>query len=328
MRGGGADGMSATRGTGDGKSARPARARFPRSLRENIEGYLFISPWLFGFFFFVVGTSLLSAVLSFTNYDYLSPARWVGLANYTRIFTGQDPNFWGSVLVTFKYVFIREPLKIAIAFMLALFLGSLTRAVSFFRTLLYLPSIFGSGVAISIMWRMIFESNGLVNKLLGALGIAGVGWLSDPNIAFWTITLASLFSFGGTMLIFLAGLKGIPESLYEAATIDGAGSVRKMLHITIPMITPVIFFNVVMGIIYGFQTFTGPFVITNGGPMKATSFYMINLYENAFRFHHAGYASALAWILFVIILAFTLLVFKSSELWVFSESASPAAGRK
>lgn len=287
--------------------------------RDTIAGYLFISPWLINFLVFILGTSLLSLVLSFTSYDYMSKIKWIGLDNFEKIFSGKDPYFWNSVIITLKYVFIKEPIRIAIALFIAILLNSIVKAVAFFRTLMYLPAIFGSGVAISVMWRMIFEKDGLVNKLLAMVGLQSVGWLSDPNIALWTIMITSLFGFGGTMLIFLAGLKGVPESYYESATIDGAGSIRKFLSITLPLITPALFFNIIMGIIGSFQTFTGPYVMTNGGPLRATSFYMLNLYDHAFKYHHAGYASALAWILFVIILFFSFIVFKTSDLWVYYE---------
>jgi ABC-type sugar transport system permease subunit len=296
-------------------------------LRNNLAGYLFISPWLLGFAVLTAGPALFSLVLSFTSYDYLSPIKWVGAANFVKIFTGKDLYFWNSVVVTFKYVFVRQPVFLLIALVVALLINSIRRGVGLFRTLMYLPAILGGGVAVSVMWRMVFETDGFVNTVLKTIGLPAVKWLSDPNIALWTIILASLPTFGGAMIIFIAGLKGIPESLYESATIDGANGLQKAWYITLPMLTPVIFFNAVMGIINGMQTFTGPFVMTNGGPLKATSFYMINLYDQAFQYHHAGYASALAWILFVIILAFTLLIFKSSSLWVYYEESASASGK-
>lgn len=305
------------------------RTKSRRSIarRNNLAGYLFISPWLIGFIGLTAGPALFSLVLSFTSYDYMSLIKWVGAANFIKIFSGGDYYFWNSVVVTFKYVFIRQPIFLLIALAVALLINSLRRGVGFFRTLMYLPAILGGGVAVSVMWRMIFEPDGFVNTLLKTIGLPTVQWLSDPNLALWTVMLASLPTFGGAMIIFIAGLKGIPDSLYESATIDGANGFQKVRFITLPMLTPVIFFNAVMGIINGMQTFTGPFVMTNGGPLKATSFYMINLYEQAFQFHHAGYSSALAWILFVIILAFTLLIFRSSSLWVYYEENAAASGK-
>jgi multiple sugar transport system permease protein len=204
----------------------------------------------------------------------------------------------------------------------------LKRNAGFFRTLFYLPTITGAGVALAVMWKALLSSEGLFNVLLNAIGLPSVPWLSDPNMAFNSLVMTSLYSFGGIMIIFLAGLKNIPESLYESATIDGAGSFKKLTFITIPMLSPVIFFNVIMGIINGFQTFTNGYIITLGGPLKATLFFMINLYRQAFEYHHAGYASALAWALFVIILFFTLIVFRTSDVWVYYEASVKKVKRK
>lgn len=309
-----------------------ARAKPHRKNRmermNNLSGFLFISPWLIGFICMTIGPALFSLALAFTDYDYLSPIKWVGLKNFITLFSGKDYYFWNSIRVTFQYVFIRQPLMILIALTVAVLINNLTRNAGIFRTLMYIPAIVGGGVAVSVMWRMIFEVNGFANTVLQTLGLDPVKWLNDPNLALWTVMLASLNTFGGMMIIFVAGLKGIPESLYESATIDGANGFQKAWFITLPMLTPVIFFNAVMGLINGMQTFTGPFVMTNGGPLRATSFYMINLYDQAFRFHHAGYASALAWILFVIILAFTLVIFKSSDLWVFYETSVSAQKKR
>ena len=286
---------------------------------NNLSGYLFVSPWLIGFLIFTVGPMLISLFLAFTEFDYIRPLKWVNMENFRDIFT-KDYFFWNSVAVTFKYVLIREPLKILIALFVALLLNSITRASGLFRTLLYMPTIIGSGVAVSVMWRKVMDSEGMLNTLLRMIGLSPVRWLNNPDTALYSLILVNLFTFGGAMLIFLAGLKAIPESLYESAIIDGAGTVVKFTSITLPMLSPVIFFNVIMGIIYGFQTFTSAFIMTQGGPAQATSFYMLNLYSQAFQYGRAGYASALAWILFIIILIFTILIFKTSDIWVFYES--------
>lgn len=296
-----------------------ARNLRKRERHKNLVGYLFISPWLFGFTALTVGPMLVSFVLAFTKYDYITKIKWVGFDNFTKIFTA-DYHFWNSVWVTFKYVFIRQPLALAVALAIALLLNGVGRGSDFYRTLFYLPSIVGGGVAVSVMWKMILAKEGMLNTVLALFNIPPVSWLSHPKITFYSLVMISLYGFGGAMIIFLAGLKDIPVSLYEAAEIDGAGRIAKFKNITIPMLSPVIFFNLVNGIIGGFQTFTSAFVITGGGPIGTTSFYMLNLYSQAFEYHRAGYASALAWILFWIILFFTLIVFKSSDMWVFYET--------
>lgn len=299
-----------------------------RNARTNLAGYLFISPWILGFLIFTAGPMLVSLVLTISDFNYLTEIKWVGLKNFKKILF-DDYFFWQSVKVTFKYVFIREPLKIIVALAVALLLNQLKRHTDFFRTLFYAPAIVGTGVAVAIMWRAILSYDGLINQLLGMLGIEPVKWLTDPRIALYSLIIASLYGFPGAMIIFLAGLKDIPTSMYEAAKIDGAGSVSRFLNITLPLLSPVVFFNAIMGIINGFQTFTSGYVITDkGGPVGSTMFYMINLYQNAFVYHKAGYASALAWILFVIILLFTVLVFRSSDLWVFYESSVKDTSKK
>lgn len=276
---------------------------------------------------------LVSLVLTLADYNFITEIKWVGFANFIKIFT-DDYFFWQSIKVTFTYVLIREPLKIIIALVVALLLNRLKTQVGFFRTLYYAPAIVGSGVALAVMWKAILSADGLMNQLLGMLGIPAVKWLTDPNIALYSLILTSLYGYAGAMLIFLSGLKSIPETLYEAARIDGANAWTRFFRITLPMLSPVVFFNAVMGIINGFQTFTNGYIITNkGGPIGSTMFYMINLYQNAFVYHKAGYASALAWILFIIILTFTVLVFRSSDLWVFyesnvKESRKPARAKK
>lgn len=303
------------------------QARRARAV-ANFTGYLFILPWLFGFFAFTIGPMIYSVYLSLTSFNYFGTPKFIGMQNYVSMFNGSDFDFYQSLIVTFKYVFIRQPIIITLALGIALMLNRLQKHAGFYRTLFYLPTITGTGVALAVMWKAILSNDGLFNSILNSLGLPSVPWLSDPGTAFYSLVLTSLYAFGGTMIIFLAGLKNIPESLYESATIDGAGPIRKFFAITVPMLSPVIFFNVIMGIINGFQTFTNGFVITLGGPLKATLFFMINLYRQGFQFHHAGYASALAWVLFVIILLFTLAVFKSSDFWVYYEASVKSRERK
>lgn len=298
-----------------------------RQRQKNITGMLFLSPWLFGFIVFTLGPMLISLFLAFTKYDYITEIKWVGLDNFIKMFTN-DYHFWNSIVVTFKYVFIREPLKLIFALAVALLLNGVVKGSNFYRTMFYLPTVIGGGVAVSVMWKMVLSKEGMLNMVLGLVNIPPIAWLNDPNITFYSLIMISLYGFGGAMIIFLAGLKDIPASLYEAAEIDGASKIAKFKNITVPLLSPVIFFNLIMGIINGFQTFTSAFVITGGGPIGTTSFYMLNLYSQAFEYYKAGYASALAWILFCIILFFTLIVFKSSNLWVFYEASAKKSESK
>ncbi|MBS4218700.1 sugar ABC transporter permease [Bacillus sp. FJAT-49711] len=295
--------------------SRPKKSRW----KQDAVAYAFISPYLIGFLAFTLGPMIASLYLSFTDYDLLSSPKWVGFENYKKMFTA-DPRFLTSLKVTFQFAFISIPLKLAAALFVALLFARNFRGVSLYRTVYYIPSILGGSVAVAIMWRQLFGKEGAINGFLAYFGIEGVSWISTPDYALYTLVLLGIWQFGSPMLIFLAGIKQIPTELYEAAVVDGAGKISKFFNITIPMLTPVIFFNLVMGIIGGFMTFTQSFLITKGGPLDRTLFYAVYLYEKGFTHFKMGYASAMAWVLVVIIAFFTALVFKSSSLWVYYES--------
>lgn len=260
-----------------------------------------------------------SFFLSFTQFNILQPPRWVGLLNYRAMF--EDSRFWQSFWNTIFFAGVSIPLRLMVALGVAMVMMRAGRASSFYRLVYYLPSLMGGSIAVALMWRRIMATDGAINAFLQALGFNVTrSWIFDPSTAMWTLILLSLWQFGAAMLIFLAGLKQIPISYYEAAVIDGANGWQKFIRITLPLLSPVIFFNLVMGIIGGFQAFTSSFVVTGGRPMGMTRFYMMYLYEQAFRDMQMGFASAMAWFMFVIIAAFTVLVFKSSGGWVFYES--------
>jgi len=288
---------------------------------ERIEAgwfYLLISPWLISFLGLSIGPVLTSLYLSFTRYDMANPAVWVGLDNYRRMFT-EDPLFLQSLKVTAIWVFGGLPLRLAVALFFAVLLNQRVPGMGIFRTIYYLPSVV-SGVAVALLWMWLLQPQfGILNFFLRSVGLQGPAWLSSPQWALPGFIVMSLWSTGATMIIFLAGLQGIPLELYEAAEIDGAGKVRQFFAITIPLITPVILFNLVIGIIHSFQVFTQAFVMTNGGPVNATLFYVLYMYRVAFQYSQMGYASAMAWVLFIIVLVLTLMVFRSSDRWVYYE---------
>ncbi len=290
---------------------RPAR-------REAILFYLCISPWLLGFTIFILGPVLSSLGLSFTRWDLLSDPVFVGLRNYTRMV--DDKLFWQSLSVTIRYTLLYVPAELVGGLLLALLMNQRgVRGIRGARTIYYLPTII-SGVAFVVVWMWLFQPEaGLINATLARFGIQGPRWLADPNTALTALWLMSLWGLGRAALIYLAGLKGIPQQLYEAAAIDGAGAWQSFRHVTLPMLTPTIFFNLVLSIIGTFQTFTSAFVATNGGPLDSTLFYVLYLYRKAFQEFQMGYASALAWVLFLIILVLTILVVRSGQWWVYYE---------
>jgi multiple sugar transport system permease protein len=292
-----------------------------RQAKETLAGFLFVSPWLVGFVLLTAGPMIASLIFSFANYNFTSKFEWVGLKNYVRMLTS-DYDFWNSIGVTFRWVFIREPIFLILGLCAALLVNRKTKGVGIYRTLFYVPSLMAGTVSTAVMWKMLLAKNGQVNALLALVGFESVAWFQDPRTAMGALIVTSFISFGGPMVIFLAGLKNIPEVYYEAATIDGANAWQKFFRITIPMLSPVLFFQAIMGAIWAFQSFTVAFVISagGGGPAGKTMFYLLNLYRNAFKYYRAGYASALAWGLFVIILVFTLFMFRSSNLWVFYET--------
>ncbi len=281
-------------------------------------GLVYIAPWILGFLGFQIYPLLASVYYSFTNYNLIKLPKFVGFANYVFAFT-KDANFAQSALVTILYTFTAVPLKLAFALAIALILNMRVKAIGIFRTVYYLPSIMGASVAVAVLWRFLFMKDGFLNQLLAAVNIQGPDWIGDTGFALFTISLVTVWQFGSSMVLFLAGLKQIPGELYEASCIDGAGKLRNFLHITIPMLSPILFFNLVMQIINGFQDFTAPLLITGGGPAHATYLYGLLLYDNAFKFFKMGYASALSWLLFLVIIAVTALLFKSSSLWTHYE---------
>ncbi len=285
--------------------------------RQSI-GYLYILPWIIGFLAFQLYPLVASLVYSFTDFSILKPMKYVGFDNFIRIFT-TDRNFFPSLKTTFLYALIAVPGKLIFALIVACLLNRNVRGISFFRTVYYLPSILGGSVAISILWRFLFGKTGSVNLLLSKFGVAPLDWLGSKDLALITIGLLVIWQFGSSMVLFLGGLKNIPGELYDAAKVDGAGAVSCFARITLPMLTPVIFFNLIMQMINALKEFNAPYLITRGGPLNSTYLYGMMLYENAFRYRKMGYASAQSWILFLIIMALTALVFKSSPYWTYYE---------
>lgn len=284
--------------------------------RQRMLGLAYLTPYLVGLLVFTAIPFAASLWLSFTDYDLMSAPRWTGLENYIELFTS-DRTFRRSLYVTLLYVFITVPLKLAFALFIAYILNYRLRFINFFRTAFYVPSILGGSIAIAVLWRYIFATNGLVNMGLGAVGLDPVNWFGDPVNALFTITLLRCWQFGSAMVIFLAALQSIDKSLYEAAAIDGASKWTSFVHITLPLLTPVIFFNLIMQMVQAFQEFNGPYIITAGGPLKSTYLLPLYIYDEAFRRFDMGYASAIAWVLFVIIMVLTLVAFWSSKKWVF-----------
>jgi multiple sugar transport system permease protein len=285
--------------------------------REERAFYLFISPWIIGFILFSAGPVLGSFVISFTQWSMLSAPSWTGPTNYHRLVN--DPLFWQALSNTVYFAVGSVGLGLILSLLLALLLNQQVKGMALFRTIFYLPSVC-SGVAVAILWTTIFNPDfGLINSALRAVGITGPQWLSDPSWAMPAIIMMSLWGVGGSMVIYLAGLQGIPAHLYEAAALDGAGPLRKFWHVTVPMMSPIIFFNLIVGIIGSFQVFVQVYVMTNGGPANATLLYLLYLYRTAFENFDMGYASALAWVVFLILLAITLVQLALARRWVYYE---------
>lgn len=295
------------------------RRQFLKRWNAPVAGYLFISPWLLGFLGLTAYPLILSLYYSFTDYTLLEPINWVGTNNYELIFTA-DSKFVTSVKVTFLYVLASVPLKLIAALLVAIVLNRAVRGIGLYRTAIYFPSLIGGSIAVSLLWRNIFGVDGIFNKIIGAFGLEGKGWITSPDTALSTLVLLTIWQFGSSMVIFLAGLKQIPGDLYEASAVDGAGKVRQFFNITLPMLSPVLYFNLVMGVINAFQMFTSAFVITNGGPMNSTYVYALYLYERAFSRYQLGYSSALAWIMLIMIVVATLIIAGTSKYWVFYET--------
>jgi len=294
------------------------RRRIRRETIEAFHAYVFMSPAIIGLIFLTLGPVIASMLLSFTDYDLLTPPEWIGLQNYVDMFN--EELFWQALRVSAIYSVVSVPLGLLAGLFLAVLLNRKMRGVTFFRSVYYLPTVI-SGVGVAMLWRWLFNAEfGIINVLLGNVGIEGPAWLLDKNWALPALIITSLWSVGGTTLIFLAGLQGIPQELYEAAEIDGAGRYNQFRNITLPLLSNVTFFNLVLGIIGALQVFTDAFVITRGGPNHATLFLSVYLYQHGFLYLNMGYAAAIAWVMFIIVLILTLLVFKSSPLWVYYES--------
>jgi len=306
-------------------------------VKRNAAAYVFLTPWLLGFFVLTLYPMVYSLWLSFTDYDFTKPdsTQWIGPGNYLKMFgplfgiseftasTGEvmraDPYYMKSLTVTFTYVFVSVPLKLVVALGVAMLMNQKLKGVSFYRAVYYIPTLLGGSVAIAVLWRKLFEKDGLVNVLLGAIGFTNLpGWITNPKYALGTLILLTVWQFGSSMIIFLAGLKQIPQEYYESASVDGASPARQFFAITIPLLSPVILFNLVMQIIYAFQAFTQAYIIGggSGGVLNSTLFYTLHLYIQGWTYHEMGYASAMAWVLLIIIGVFTAVVFKSSNWWV------------
>ena len=284
--------------------------------RRDFRGLIYILPWIIGFATLQLYPFLTSLFYSFTSFKVLGTPKWVGLSNYIRLFT-VDPDFKKSILVTFEYALISVPSKLIFALFIAIILNMKLKVINLFRTVYYIPSILGGSVAVSALWKLLFMSDGIINKILQLVGLPTVNWLGNGFTSMLVICILTVWQFGSSMVLFLAALKQIPQELYEAASIDGANSVKKFFYITLPMITSIIFFNLIMQSINALQNFTSPFVITNGGPLKSTYLIGMKLYIEAFNNFKMGYASAISWVLFAIIMVLTGLIFKSSDAWVY-----------
>ena len=281
-------------------------------LMRRWEGFFYILPWVLGFLIFTLYPLLSSLYYSFTDFSIANTPKWVGLQNYIELFTA-DRLAIPSMITTFKYVFISVPAKLIFALLVAMVLNQKLKGIGILRTVYYLPSILGGSVAIAVLWRFLFRSDGIVNLILQKVGLPTANWIGDPKLALGTVALLGVWQFGSSMVLFLAALKQVPPELYEAARVDGASRARQFFSITLPMISPILFFNTIMQLINAFQEITGPYVITSGGPMNATYVFAIHLYNSAFKYFRMGYASALSWVLFLVILVFTLALFRFSD---------------
>ncbi len=310
----------------------PSQARRRRAggmaRREAIEGYLFILPWIVGLIVFTAGPFLAGFLLSFTDYSALQAPNWTGLQNYVKVF--HDQNFYLSIFNTLYYVVLSVPLGMVIGFGLALLLNQKIPGIAFFRTAFYMPSIVPAVPSIMLFLWILNDRFGLLNGFLSSIGISGPDWLTSPSWTKPSLVIWSLWQVGGSMIIYLAGLQSVPQELYEAASIDGAGAGRKFWHVTIPMISPTIFFVLTIGIISSFQVFTAAFLLGSGnygmpgaGPLNSLLFWVLNIYQQGFYFYRFGYASALAWLLFVVIMLVTLVQLALARRWVYYEAETP-----
>jgi oligogalacturonide transport system permease protein len=278
-------------------------------------GLLFALPFVIGVLMFKLFPFVTSFALSFTQYDVFSPPRFAGAQNYVEMV--RDPVFRRSLGVTLLFVLLAVPLRVGFALFIAHVLNFRLRGINFFRSAFYLPSILGGSIAVAVLWRFIFSQHGLVNGVLQAVGLEPIAWLADERFSIWTIVTLFVWQFGSSMVIFLAALQNVPQSLYEAAEIDGASKWQQFTRITVPLITPVIFFNLIMQFVHGFQEFNGPYMVTEGGPLQSTYLLSLYIYEECFRYFNLGYGAAMSWVLFALVGGLSLLSFWSSKYWVF-----------
>jgi len=279
-------------------------------------GFLFVLPFVLGVLLFKLFPFVTSFALSFTQFDIIDPPQWVGLENYRELF-GDDPLFRKSLGVTLWFAALAVPLRVGFALFVAHVLNYKLRGINFFRSAFYLPSILGGSIAVAVLWRFIFSKYGLVNLVLVKLGFEPIAWLADEHYSMWTIVLLFTWQFGSAMVIFLAALQNVPASLYEAAECDGASRWQQFWRITVPLITPVIFFNLIMQMVHAFQEFNGPYLITEGGPLNSTYVLALHIYEQSFRFFNLGYGAALSWVLLALVAVLSGISFWSSRYWVF-----------
>ena len=279
-------------------------------------GFLFVLPFVLGVLLFKLFPFVTSFALSFTQYDIIDPPQWIGLQNYRELF-GDDPLFQKSLGVTLWFAVLAVPLRVGFALFVAHVLNFKLRGINFFRSAFYLPSILGGSIAVAVLWRFLFSKYGLVNLVLVKLGLEPIAWLADEHFSMWTIVLLFTWQFGSAMVIFLAALQNVPASLYEAAECDGASRWQQFWRITVPLITPVIFFNLIMQMVHAFQEFNGPYLITEGGPLNSTYVLALYIYEQSFRFFNLGYGAALSWVLLALVAVLSGISFWSSKYWVF-----------
>lgn len=322
-------GLTATRAVVTGRratrsvvrTARPELLSRPgqkqRRRRENLAGYGFLLPWLVGFFGLTVIPMVYSLYLSFTSYNIFSPPKWIGLDNYVRLFTN-DPNFMQSARVTLIYVLVGTPITLIAALLVAMLLNYRARGTGFFRSAFYAPSLIGGSVSVAIVWRAMFAGEGPVDETLSFFGLELGGWIGNPDLVLPAMILLAIWQFGSTMVIFLAGLKQIPRELYEAAEMDGAGALHRFRAVTVPMLSPVIFFNLLLGLISAFQVFSSAYIISNGtgGPAGMTNFITVYLYKRGFSDGQMGYAAAIAWVLLIVVAIIAFVLFRTQRSWV------------
>ena len=293
-----------------------AKPRHGGWTKRNRIGFMYVCIWIFGFLVFQLYPFISSLLYSFTNYDIFHAPEFVGLDNYVKLFT-KDREFWNSMAVTLKYTFITVPGKVVLALIIAVILNRNLKGINFIRTVYYIPSLLSGSVAVAILWKVLFMNDGFINSLLGLVHIGPVKWLGTPDMAVITICMLEIWQFGSSMVLFLSALKQVPQSLYEAAEVDGASAPAKFFKITLPLLTPTIFFNLVMQMINGFLAFTQCYIITQGKPMNSTLLYTVYMYKQSFEFYNTGYGAALAWVMLAVIGLITLFLFATKRFWVY-----------